>query len=119
MKPRRRPPESPRTRVKIARAVSILGLEPRTVRDMALRGEIPGAAKPRGIWTFDLALLEKYNREREAAVCQNARHLKAVSGGTACSMAAFRPGAATTSGHYEQTIQRLHEAAAKRNVTAR
>lgn len=113
--------EIPRKRVKIAMAVSILGLEARTVRDMATRGEIPGAAKPRGIWTFDAALLDDYNRERETAACQNARnHLRlprAASGVTASSTAGFKPAASTSNGHYGQTIQKLRQAAAKQNAT--
>jgi hypothetical protein len=86
---------------------------------MAMRGEIPGAAKPRGIWTFDLVRLEKFNRDHEAAICQNARHQKAVSGGMACSTGAFRPGAATSNGRYAQTIQALRKLAAQRSASAR
>jgi hypothetical protein len=56
----RQRPSIGRLRVKIAQAVALLGLEARTVRDMAQRGEVPGAAKPRGIWTFDLAALEQF-----------------------------------------------------------
>jgi hypothetical protein len=114
--------ETARKRVKIAQAVSILGLEARTVRDMASAGEIPGAAKPRGIWTFDAALLDQFNQEREIAACRSAaggrKPQKAVSGGTACSTAGYRPGAATSNGHYEQTILKLRRAAARPSATA-
>lgn len=110
----------PRKRVKTARAVSILGIEARTVRDMAQRGEIPGAAKPRGIWTFDLVLLEQFNSERERVACQNAReHQKVVSGATGSSMGGFKPGAPTSNGRYAQTIQTLRNLAAQRSANGR
>ncbi|WP_036010563.1 helix-turn-helix domain-containing protein [Bradyrhizobium yuanmingense] len=113
----------PRKRVKIAQAVSILGLEPRTVRDMAARGEIPGAAKPRGIWTFDAALLDQYNQARETEICQRANEAgklqRVVSGAVTSSTAAFRSAAKTSNGHYGQTIQKLRRLAAERSGTAR
>ncbi|WP_367184944.1 helix-turn-helix domain-containing protein [uncultured Bradyrhizobium sp.] len=75
--PRGRAPASPeRQRVKIAEAVSILGLEARTIRDMAARGQISGAAKPRGIWTFDRDGLQQYLRDCEAEVQQRAESLQ-------------------------------------------
>ncbi|MDA9521673.1 hypothetical protein XI06_15315 [Bradyrhizobium sp. CCBAU 11434] len=115
-------PPPPAERVKVAYAVALLGLEARTVRDMAQRGEIPGAAKPRGIWTFDLALLQDYQRACEEAACQRARDLKprrAVSGVVTSSMAASRSAARTSNGHYGQTIQKLRQLAAARSATAR
>jgi hypothetical protein len=115
--------ETARKRIKTARAVSILGLEARTGRDMALRGEIPGAAKPRGIWTFDLALLEAYNADRERIACQKAsegRRLQGVvSGATISSMAGFKPAAPTSNGRYAQTIQALRKLAGQRSAPAR
>lgn len=119
----RRSPQALRQRVKIADAVAMLGLEARTVRDMAQRGEIPGASKPRGIWTFDRALLEQFNRECEAAACQRAqdaqRLQQGVSGVVTSSTAGFRSPAATSNGLYAQTIQKLRQHAAKPSVTAR
>ena len=109
-----------RRRCKIDGAVSRLGLEARTVRDMAAAGEIPGAAKPRGVWTFDIALLDAFVSEKEREACQNATHarpLKAASGGTAFSTAGFRPAAKTSNGHYAQTIQKLRQAAGRPNGT--
>lgn len=44
-----------RDRGTIDEAVAILGVSDRTVRDLALRGEPPGAAKIGRRWTFDLA----------------------------------------------------------------
>jgi hypothetical protein len=117
---RRAAPDLPKKRVKTAWAASILGIEARTVRDMAQRGEIPGAAKLRSIWTFDLVLLEQFNSECERAACQNARrHQRVVSGVTGCSMAAFKPAAATSNGRYAQTIQSLRLLAAQRNAAGR
>ena len=44
-----------RSRCKIDGAVARLGLEARTVRNMAAAGDIPGAAKFGDTWTFDVA----------------------------------------------------------------
>ena len=52
-------------------AVSRLGVEPRTIRDMAVAGEIPGAAKFRGVWSFDIALLDSFVSDKERETCQN------------------------------------------------
>jgi Helix-turn-helix domain len=67
-------------RITIGAAVGVLGVPERTVRDLALRGEIPGAAKIGGRWTFDLARLREYFRRQEAATCQSARPQRARSG---------------------------------------
>jgi hypothetical protein len=120
---RRRPAPAPRKRVKVVDAVSLLGIEARTVRDMAQRGEIPGAAKPRGVWTFDLALLEQFTQDCERAACQRAsegrRLREVVSGEAKPSTAGFRPQVETSSGRCAQVILRLRAAAARRNVSAR
>lgn len=111
-----------RKRCKMAGAISRLAEEARTIRDMAARGEIPGAAKMRGVWSFDIAKLDELVSERERAACQralDARPRRAVSGGMARSTAGFKPQAATSSGHYGQTIQRLRQAAGKQSATAR
>lgn len=107
-----------RRRCKIAGAVARLGIEPRTVRDMAAGGEIPGAAKFRGVWSFDIALLDLFIAEKEREACQNSlKPRRAVIGGTASSTAAFSyPVAVTTDGHYRRTIQKLRESAAKRSA---
>lgn len=51
-------------RIRASRAASILGVETRTVQALALRGELPGAAKIGGLWTFDEAALRNYIKER-------------------------------------------------------
>ena len=83
--------------VTIAAAYSATSSELTT--NMAQRGEIPGASKPRGIWTFDLALLEQFNRDCEAAACQKGasvrRLQRGASGAVTRSTAGFRSPAAT------------------------
>lgn len=46
-------------RCKIREASLITGLDIRTLQDKAARGEIPGAEKPFGRWTFDIAKLRQ------------------------------------------------------------
>lgn len=41
-------------RGRIEEALPILGIPERTVRDMAACGELPGAAKIAGRWTFNM-----------------------------------------------------------------
>lgn len=54
------PPE----RIRADRAAIILGIEIRTVQALALRGELPGAAKIGGVWTFEEAALRNHIKER-------------------------------------------------------
>ena len=110
-----------RKRCKIAGAVSRLAEAERTIRDMAARGEIPGAAKIRGVWSFDIALLDAFVAEKERQAWQNAttvRPLRAASGAMGRSTGAYRPAAKTSSGHYGQTIQRLRHSAGKPSEAA-
>ena len=51
-------------RIRVAKAASILGINSRTVQGMALRGELPGAAKIGGLWTFSESALRKWIEER-------------------------------------------------------
>lgn len=44
-------------------ATVILGLKKRTIQAMALRGELPGAAKLSNRWTYDLEELRSYVRD--------------------------------------------------------
>jgi hypothetical protein len=66
----------------IDEAVAILGLKKRTVESMALRGQLPGAAKLAHRWTFDLELLRTYVRDEVKRQCaENTRkHQRAASG---------------------------------------
>ena len=51
-------------RIRAHVAAGILGVETRTVQALAARGELPGAAKIGGLWTFDEAALRNWIRER-------------------------------------------------------
>jgi len=99
-------------------AVSILGKEARTVRAMASRGEIPGAAKIGGTWTFNLDRLRDYVASKEREIWQSARPQRAVSGATTSSMGGYKPAAKISNGHYEQTIQQLRKLAARQSEPA-
>jgi hypothetical protein len=46
-------------RCKIREASLITGLDIRTLQEKAASGEIPGAEKPFGRWTFDIAQLRR------------------------------------------------------------
>ena len=52
-------------RVLVAQACRITGLSRRNIQDMAARGDIPGAAKLGGRWTFDAATLRQWIKSRE------------------------------------------------------
>lgn len=66
-------------RVRPTDAVAITGLSLRTVQALALRGEIPGAAKLGGSWTFDEAALRNWIKERTQCP-QDRRHLSTRTG---------------------------------------
>jgi excisionase family DNA binding protein len=51
-------------RIRCDEAAAILGVRTRTVQALALRGELPGAARIGGLWTFSEAALRKYIEER-------------------------------------------------------
>jgi hypothetical protein len=90
-------------------AVAILGLKKRTVEAMALRGQLPGAAKLANRWTFDLELLRSYVRDEvKRQWAENTqRHQRAVTGVAIPSTAGLGSKAASSSGRYAQAIQRL------------
>jgi phage terminase Nu1 subunit (DNA packaging protein) len=52
-------------RIQSAAAARILGVSQRSIQGLALRGEIPGAARIGGIWTFDADKLAAFVRQRE------------------------------------------------------
>jgi hypothetical protein len=56
-------------RIQSAAAARILGVSQRSVQSLAIRGEIPGAARIGGVWTFDSGKLAAFitQRERDAA----------------------------------------------------
>jgi hypothetical protein len=55
-------------RCKSREASLITGLDIRTLQEKAARGEIPGAEKPFGRWTFDVAALRRLKGRRQCAV---------------------------------------------------
>lgn len=55
-------------RCKTRQAAEITGLDIRTLQEKAARGEIPGAEKPFGRWTFDVAALRRLKGRRPCAV---------------------------------------------------
>ena len=80
-------------------------------------GDIPGAAKFGDTWTFDVALLDAFVAEKERETWQNGRRpQRAVTGAMARSGAGYKPGVATTDGHFAQTIQKLRASVVKSNV---
>ena len=56
------------SRIQSAAAARILGVSQRSVQALACRGELPGAARIGGSWTFDRAKLSAFidQRERDA-----------------------------------------------------
>ena len=54
-------------RIQTAAAARILGIAPRTVRDLASQGKLPAAAQIGRTWTFDRAKLRAFVSAKEAA----------------------------------------------------
>jgi hypothetical protein len=52
-------------RIQSATAARILGVSQRSVQGLALRGELPGAARIGGVWTFDTERLTTFVKQRE------------------------------------------------------
>ncbi len=52
-------------RIQSATAARILGVSQRSVQGLALRGELPGAARIGGVWTFDAERLATFVKQRE------------------------------------------------------
>src|SRR5450759_1365581 len=101
-----------RERGTIDDAVAILGVCARTVRQLALRGELPREAKIGRRWTFNLECLREYVKWKEIEACPNAKHPRERSGAVRFSGGGFRPVVGTSNGRYVQTIQRLRSAGA-------
>ena len=57
-------------RVQSREAARILGLSIRSVQGMAIRGEIPSAARIGARWTFDVERLQSWIKELEAENCR-------------------------------------------------
>ncbi|MEN6538746.1 MAG: GIY-YIG nuclease family protein, partial [Mizugakiibacter sp.] len=57
-------------RIRADAAAGILGVEVRTVQALAARGEVPGAAKIGGLWTFDESALRSFRLELDELKAQ-------------------------------------------------
>ena len=62
--------DAARERGTIDDAVAILRVCNRTVRQLALRAELPGAAKIGRRWTFNLVRLREYVKQKEMESCR-------------------------------------------------
>ena len=102
-----RPPTPGVERVSIARAAVILGPPVRTVQALAARGEIPGAAKIGGRWTFDIEKLRRLVRQRERETWQNGRRRPDATGGQIPSGRGLRFAGAKSDGRFTQVTRRL------------
>jgi excisionase family DNA binding protein len=52
-------------RIQSRAAAAILGVSQRTVQSLAIAGELPGAARIGGTWTFDAEKLTAFLKQRE------------------------------------------------------
>ncbi|MEN6541131.1 GIY-YIG nuclease family protein, partial [Parvibaculum sp.] len=57
-------------RIRADAAAGILGVEVRTVQALAARGEVPGAAKIGGLWTFEESALRSFRLELDETKTQ-------------------------------------------------
>jgi hypothetical protein len=100
-------------RIKMTRARAIVGLEPRVMQRMAKAGEIPGAIKIRGVWTFDEARLRNWLAELEALQCKSrkradaAKHRRILNGTATRSTGVSVSMASKSDGRYEQAMSTL------------
>lgn len=103
-------PKRQRERVRVDDAAAILGISGRTVQALAARGEIPGAAKIGGLWTFDEAALRLWIREK--ATCQiDPRRRSSHTGAETRSGLVSRSTERSIEKAYEQALQRLRRGA--------
>jgi hypothetical protein len=97
-----------RERITIDEARPLIGLPIRTVQSMASKGEIPGAAKMRRRWTFDLVKLEDWIAHKERETWQNAQKPPADVSGEEAPYGLTSGFAVTeSSGHLKRLIRRL------------
>lgn len=107
----------PSERCGVSEAVAIIGGSVRTCQDMAVAGDLPSAAKVRGRWSFNVAALRQFVREREKAACQNAKPRPDAHGVTASSGRELRSVAAQSDGHYARAMRLLLRGGEKRAST--
>ena len=102
-----RPPAPGVERVSMEKAAAILGSPVRTVQDLAARGEIPGAAKIGGRWTFDIEKLRRLVRQRERETWQSGRRRPDATGAAVPSGRELRFAGAKSDGRFTQVTRRL------------
>lgn len=104
-------------RITADEAAHITGLSVRAVQDMALRGDIPGAAKLGKRWTFDAGEIEAWIKTQVQATKDRAESARAPrktatsSGGPARPMRAFKSTEAGSREAYERAIGRRRKSA--------
>ena len=110
-----------RERIRIGEASAITGKTARALQGMAIRGDVPGAAKIGGQWTFHEATLRAWVNDLEKRSCRAvvARPRPIRSGAVPSFGAARKSRAATSSGLYEQTIQTLRAFGSRQNGIGR
>lgn len=97
-------------------AKRILGLEARTIQEMAARNELPGTAKIGRCWTFDLPMLRDYVKQKVEETWQ--RGNERLQAGVSGKVVRFTAGCASrvrnpSSGRSKRAIRRLRENVAK------
>jgi hypothetical protein len=102
-----RPPVPGSERVSVEKAAAILGPPMRTLQALAARGEIPGAAKLGGRWTFDIEKLRRLVRQRERETWQSGKPRPDVTGGAIPSGHGLKFVGAKSDGRFTQVTQRL------------
>jgi excisionase family DNA binding protein len=70
---------TPPERIRIKEAARITRLSTRQIQDMALTGQIPGAAKLGGTWTLNEATLRAWIEERERLTMRRSEAARSVS----------------------------------------
>ncbi len=79
-RPKHKPtPTAERCRIDVA--LRITGLGQRQMQAMSARGEIPGAAKLGGTWTYDIRKLRQWVKEKETETCRAISTGAGTSGG--------------------------------------
>ena len=94
-------------RCTIETAELILGLKRRNIQARAARGEIPGAFKIGHLWTFDVALLRRYVRERQLQ-CNGKRRQDAFGVAIPFGVASIST-VAKSDDRYRRATQRLRQ----------
>jgi Helix-turn-helix domain len=99
----------------VNQASAILGLPDRTVQALALRGELPGAAKIGRGWTFDLIKLRRLvqNKERQTWLVASQKHRPDATGAGTPSGAVLRSVAGASDGRLTRLIRRSQSRVAK------